>query len=75
MDIDFSNTTFSIIENSEKETVNLNIIFTLKQLGDLVSGDYHHGTIVCEKSITAYRNMRYRYLTNVNEKLTNVSKR
>lgn len=70
MDIDFNNKTFSIIENSEKGNVNSNTTFLFKQKGELVTADYHGGTIVYGKIIARYKNgildMRYQCLTTDN---------
>ena len=70
-DIDFNNRTFSLIENSEKGTVNSDTIFVYQQEGKLVTADYNGGTIVYGKIIATYDNdkldMVYQCLTIDNE--------
>ena len=70
-DIDFNNKTFSLVENSEKGTVNSDTIFVYKQEGKLVTADYYGGTIVYGKIIATYDDgkldMRYQCLTIDNE--------
>lgn len=69
--IDFNNKTFSLLENSEKGTVNSDTVFTYKQKGNLVTADYSGGTIVYGKIIACLKDMEldmlYQCLTTSNE--------
>ena len=51
MNINFNNKIFSLLENSSEGKVNTNTIFKYSQVGDLVTADYHGGTIVYGKII------------------------
>ena len=43
--LDFNNKAFSLIENSKNGKVNTETIFTFSQDGNLVTADYHGGSI------------------------------
>ena len=51
MNINFNNKIFSLLENSSEGKVNTNTIFKYSQVGDVVTADYHGGTIVYGKII------------------------
>ncbi len=69
--IDFNNKTFFLIENSDKGKVNSETRFEYKQDGNLVTADYHGGTIIYGKIIALLNgdqlDMRYQCLTTANE--------
>ncbi len=69
--IDFNNKTFSLIENSEKGTVNSDTIFKYSQNKELVTADYYGGSIKYGKIIAVLKNkqldMLYQCLTLDNE--------
>jgi len=67
----FHNKTFSLLENSSKGKVNSQTIFEYQQEGDLVTADYHGGTIRYGKIIAQLKDhqlhMLYQCLTTENE--------
>lgn len=67
----FNNKTFSLLENSEKGTVNSATLFHYKQEGDLVTADYSGGSVVYGKIIAIHKgdtlDMLYQCLTTENE--------
>ncbi len=70
-DINFNNKTFSLVVNSENGQVNSETVFEYKQNGDLVTADYHGGSIVYGKIIAklngAQLDMLYQCLTTADE--------
>jgi hypothetical protein len=70
-EIDFNKKTFSLLENSEKGTVNSDAVFTYTQKGNLVTADYSGGTVVYGKIIARLKEMEldmlYQCLTTSNE--------
>lgn len=68
----FNNKRFSLIDNSENGKVNSDMIFEYKQNGNLVTADYHGGSVICGKIITIHHgdhlDMRYQCMT-INEEL------
>ncbi|GAA3509901.1 hypothetical protein GCM10022393_23580 [Aquimarina addita] len=69
--IDFNNKKFVLVENSEKGEVNSDTIFEYKQDGDLITAEYHGGTIRYGKIIAILKDkqlhMHYQCVTNSNE--------
>ena len=69
--IDFHNKSFSLIENSEKGTVNKDTIFEFQQAGDLVTATYYGGPVKMGKIIALLKNdtldMRYHCVTSEND--------
>ena len=67
----FNNKTFLLVDNSKEGTVNHDTVFKYKQEGNLVTADYHGGTIVYGKIIALLEgdqlHMRYQCLTIGNE--------
>lgn len=67
----FNNKTFSLIENSELGKANSKTVFKYKQEGDLVTADYHGGTIKYGKIIAHLKenklHMLYQCITTNNE--------
>lgn len=67
----FHNKKFRLVENSENGKVNADTIFEYKQEGNLVTADYHGGTIRYGKIIATLQgdrlNMLYQCLTTDNE--------
>ncbi|MEP7196094.1 MAG: hypothetical protein ABI851_06200 [Saprospiraceae bacterium] len=70
-EINFNNKTFSLVENSENGKVNNETIFEYKQIGEIVTADYHGGTIQYGKIIAILKgsqlNMLYQCITTGNE--------
>lgn len=70
--INFNNKRFSLVENSENGKVNSDTIFEYQQSGNLVTADYHGGSVVYGKIIAIHKDdfldMRYQCLT-VNQEL------
>lgn len=68
---DFNNKIFYAVQNSENGTVNSDTIFEYKQDGNLVTADYHGGTIRYGKIIAELRDdklhMLYQCLTTEGE--------
>lgn len=69
--LDFNNKTFSLIENSKNGKVNTETIFAYSQEGDLVTADYHGGSIRYGKIIAKLNcdklQMLYQCMTIDNE--------
>lgn len=69
--IDFNNKTFSLISNSENGKVTNETIFEYKQQGNLVTADYHGGSILYGKIIAILKgdqlDMLYQCITTNNE--------
>ncbi len=69
--INFSNKTFSLIENSENGSVNSDAIFRFKQEGNMVTADYSGVGIRYGKIIALLENnrlhMRYQCITDSDE--------
>lgn len=67
----FNNKTFSLIQNSENGKVTNETIFEYKQQGNLVTADYHGGSILYGKIIAILKggqlNMLYQCITTNNE--------
>lgn len=67
----FHNKKFVLLENSESGTVNSETIFEYKQDGNLVTADYHGGSVVYGKIIAKLNGnqleMLYQCLTNEKE--------
>ena len=67
----FNNKTFSLIENSELGETNTETVFKYKQKGDLVTADYHGGSIKYGKIIAHLiedkLHMVYQCITTNNE--------
>jgi len=69
--INFNNKRFLLLENSENGKANTDTIFDYKQDGDMVTEDYHGGTIKYGKIIAIHAgdklDMLYQCVTNDNE--------
>lgn len=67
----FHNKTFSLIQNSEKGEVDSETVFKYQQDGNLVTADYHGGTVKYGKIIAHLKNdeldMLYQCITTTNE--------
>ena len=67
----FHNKTFTLLENSEKGTVNADTIFEYQQDGNLVTADYHGGLIRYGSIIARLHDdklhLRYQCLTTDDE--------
>ncbi|MFK7811611.1 MAG: hypothetical protein AB8B59_03900 [Maribacter sp.] len=70
-EINFSNKSFSLVENSINGSVTSNTIFEFQQEGNLVTADYHGGDIKYGKIIAQLKNdtlhMLYQCLTEEDE--------
>jgi hypothetical protein len=70
-DYNFNNKTFSLMQNSENGKVSNETIFEYKQQGNLVTADYHGGSILYGKIIAILKgdqlNMLYQCITTNNE--------
>ncbi len=69
--LNFNNKKFSLIENSEKGTVNSDTIFEYKQDEELVTAEYYGGSVKYGKIIAVLNknklDMRYQCVTSDNE--------
>lgn len=69
--INFNNKTFSVVENSENGNATSKTIFEFKQEDDLVTADYHGGSIKYGKIVSRFENdmlhMLYQCLTEEGE--------
>lgn len=69
--LNFNNKIFSLIENSEKGTVNSDTIFEYKQDKELVTAEYYGGSVKYGKIIAVLNknklDMRYQCVTSDNE--------
>ena len=69
--IDFNNKKFALIENSNEGEVNQDTIFEYKQEGDVVTADYHGGSVIYGKIIASLQknklDMLYQCLTKDNQ--------
>lgn len=71
MKYDFNNKKFVLLENSESGTVNSDTIFEYRQEGNLVTANYHGGSIRYGKIIATLHgdqlDMLYQCFTNDNQ--------
>jgi hypothetical protein len=71
LDINFNNKKFVLLENSKTGKVNSDTVFEYKPSGNMVTADYHGGTINYGKIIVYLSgdklNMLYQCITIVNE--------
>lgn len=69
--INFDNKKFAVLRNSENGKVNKDTIFEFKQNGNLVTADYHGGSIIYGKIIAVLQgeelNMLYECITADNQ--------
>jgi hypothetical protein len=69
--LNFNNKKFSLIENSEKGTVNSDTIFEFMQDKELVTAEYYGGSVKYGKIIAVLNNykldMRYQCVTSDNQ--------
>ncbi len=69
--VNFNNRQFSLVENSEKGTVNSDTIFEYKQDKELVTANYYGGSVKYGKIIAILNgdtlDMRYQCVTSENE--------
>ena len=69
--INFNNKRFSLVDNSTHGKVNADTIFEYKQQGQIVTADYHGGTVSYGKIIAILKgnilDMRYQCITTDNQ--------
>ncbi|WP_460219454.1 n-acetylglutamate synthase [Psychroserpens sp. MEBiC05023] len=67
VNINFNHKTFSLIDNSENGKVSSDTVFEYQQNGNLVTANYHGGSVIYGKIIAlhkgTYLDMRYQCLT------------